>query len=266
MKMKRQTKVSDLQRLLDGDESLKRIPLARRAAAEEARKLGILLARSAAAEGGSYSGTTCIEACFGATCIAETRTSWGPRYSRRVTFHKTNANHVVHVTADGVIDLVGEDALIKLSERELLPLVGYRKDTGAAEWVRGSGKRIALERGFLAYDESGCFHSTKSLAHAQKGLDKKREIKEQAIKRASAERKETRRARLVARLCCGVSATLEDAKALGFCSPGIRAFQAKFGIGDTSSLPDLIRTGDPSAIRLALSVARGVYRVVKPTK
>lgn len=67
-------------------------------------------------------------------------------------------------------------------------------------------------------------------------------------------------AALVARLCHGVTATLADARAMHYCEPGIRAFQERHGVGDTATLPELIRTGDPSAVRLALSIARKVRR------
>jgi hypothetical protein len=55
----------------------------------------------------------------------------------------------------------------------------------------------------------------------------------------------TRRARLVARLCDGIAATITDAKSLGYCEPGIRQFQARHGIGD---------------VALALSIARKAGR------
>lgn len=37
-------------------------------------------------------------------------------------------------------------------------------------------------------------------------------------------------------------------------------FQAQHGIGSSATLPSLIRTGNPSAIRLALAIARRVNR------
>lgn len=64
----------------------------------------------------------------------------------------------------------------------------------------------------------------------------------------------------MARLCNGAHATLADAKSLGYCEPGIRAFQTRHGIGDAATLPELVRTGDPSAVRLALKIARTVKR------
>ena len=53
-------------------------------------------------------------------------------------------------------------------------------------------------------------------------------------------------------------ATIADARAMGYCEPGIESFQAKHGIGDSASLPALVRTGNPDAIRLALKLARRV--------
>lgn len=60
------------------------------------------------------------------------------------------------------------------------------------------------------------------------------------------------------RLCCNVFATVKDAKNHGYCEPGIRAFQDAHGISDSASLPQLVRTGNAFAIRLALSIARKI--------
>ena len=71
--------------------------------------------------------------------------------------------------------------------------------------------------------------------------------------------KDERRARLVARLC-DVSATIADARAMGYCLPGIEAFQSHHHIGDSAPLRALLATGNAAAVRLALAVARKVRR------
>jgi hypothetical protein len=64
----------------------------------------------------------------------------------------------------------------------------------------------------------------------------------------------------VIRLCRGATATVADALAAGYCPAGIRAWQERHGIGDSSPLADLVRTGDPLATRLAFALARKVRR------
>jgi hypothetical protein len=51
---------------------------------------------------------------------------------------------------------------------------------------------------------------------------------------------------------------IADAIALGFCRPGIEAFQSQHGIGDSAPLRALLASGNASAVRLALAVARKV--------
>ena len=81
----------------------------------------------------------------------------------------------------------------------------------------------------------------------------------EARKNAAQWAKDERRARLIARLC-NVSATIADARAMGYCLPGIEAFQSQHHIGDAAPLRALLATGNPSAVRLALAVARKVRR------
>jgi hypothetical protein len=116
-----------------------------------------------------------------------------------------------------------------------------------------------------------CYHSEYSAEHARAGLAKKRAIEkartayelartEAHAAAAAAHKKQERRATLIARLCGGISATIGDAKKLGYCSPGIAAFQSRHGLGDTVPLPELIKTGNASAVALALKLARTVSR------
>jgi len=132
-------------------------------------------------------------------------------------------------------------------------------------WVRQTGKGITCEIGWMVNFGRITFHSTQSREHAEKGLARKiaaelREWEDNRAYRANIAKaaREERRLRLVARLCSNVIATISDAKALGYCAPGIAAFQTRHGIGDSASLHALVKTGDPSAVRLAMTVARRV--------
>lgn len=236
---------------------LKRIPAPRRILSARTVEIAEAIAHTASHEGGSYSGTTSYATRWGESASAETLTDKGSQYSRRCTYRKTDATHTVTLDPAGVALLVENEALRIGSKREGLHLIALYPD-GSAVWVKPHAKGIVAERGWVAAEGPVCYHSTESLEHARKGLRKKldAEAREARIRKVSA--KQNRRARLVARLCGSLTATIEDARALGFCSPGIAAFQTRFGIGDSATLPELVRTGDPSAIRLALSLARKV--------
>jgi hypothetical protein len=71
-------------------------------------------------------------------------------------------------------------------------------------------------------------------------------------------KKAARRAALIARLCNHAIATVDDAKALGYCQPGIEAFQTTHGIGNAASLPELVKTGNAAAVAFAISIARKI--------
>jgi hypothetical protein len=148
------------------------------------------------------------------------------------------------------------------SAAEGLPLIALTP-AGECTWVRARGKTILDESGWIAYapDFGGiCYHSTQSWAHAAAGLAKKLAKLDAAEQAAAESRKTTRRLQLIARLCRNAVATVDDARSLGYCSPGIAAFQARHGIGDRATLPELMKTGDAAAQRLALCLARQVSR------
>jgi hypothetical protein len=130
-------------------------------------------------------------------------------------------------------------------------------------WVANkSGKTIESVEGWIAHDIalSVTCHSTIGVADAKSGLARKLEALEAERQHREAlnesDPRQMRRARLIARLCGNATATIKDARKLGFCIPGIRAFRARHGIDPKASLPDLIRTGDPNATKLALYIAR----------
>ena len=247
-----------------------KIPRARREAAEIVAKFALEYARSVARQyGGEYSGEFSARAEWGTAATARTYTSQGDQYSRRCTHHKTNAAHVVTLDPARVHALHASERLRQLSAADGLPLIAL-DDDGAAVWVKSTGKAITAESGWIVGDDVCCYHSTQSREHAVKGHARKRakldaeraeiEARRLATTPGTSEyiaaQKADRRARLIARLCKGATATIADARRLGYCGPGIAAFQRAHGIGDTAPLPDLVKTGNPSAVRLALEVAR----------
>lgn len=235
---------------------LKRVPAPRRTLAASIITAAERIAHSVAFNlGGDYSGAVAYRTGWGTRAEACTTTTAGGQYSRRVTYRKTDATH--HVTLDplGVAALVENEPLRSASARDGLCLIALYPD-GSAVWAKRHGKGIVSERGWIAGNARACYHSTKSKAHAEARFQKKLAALEKEEREARTNAKAHRRARLVARLCHGITATLADAKALGYCEPGIHAFQARHGIGETATLPQLIQTGDPSAVALALSIAR----------
>lgn len=247
---------------------LDKLPPARRELAAATAKAALEIGRRAALSGESYSGATNYRATWSdsASPSAGTYTDKGAQYSRKCTFKKTDADHVVHVSPEWSPLLVEREELRTLSDRDGLPLIGIAED-GRCAWVKRKGKAITSEIGWIAFFGSICYHSTISQSDADKGLARKlsaarREWADEQIRQLDRVKsaKEERRARLVARLCGSIVATVADARALGFCPPGIEQFQAQHGIGSSATLPSLIRTGNPSAIRLALAIARRVNR------
>jgi hypothetical protein len=247
-----------------------KIPRARRETAEAVAKFAVEYAKTTAFRyGGEYSGDTTACAEWGTAATARTYLSNGEQYSRRCTYLKTDAAHVVTLDPSRVHALHTNERLRQLSAADGLPLIAL-DDDGAAVWVKTSGKTIIAESGWIIGDDVCCYHSTQSREHAVKGHARKRakidaeraEIEARRLATTPgtpeyiAAQKAERRARLIARLCKGATATITDARKLGYCGPGIAAFQRAHGIGDAAPLPDLVRTGNPSAVRLALEIAR----------
>lgn len=246
-----------------------RRPLSRRQRAEDVRRFAETCADYALRFGGDYSGETSRRTVWGDAPAAVTATKEGGAYSRACTFRRTDAVHTVTLDPEGA-PLLYEHRhnLVPASARDRLPLLALyaltKRTPGVfhAVWATVSNKRLRTQAGWVAYcpTTDATYHSTYSAEDAQRGLDRKRAACLREMRERRLHRKEERRAALVARLCRSVTATIADARALGFCEPGIRAFQARHGIADAAPLPDLIRTGDPAAVRLALSLARRVRR------
>lgn len=233
------------------------LPKARRETAETAARIALEIGKKAAQMGGDYSGHTTYRASWGVEPCAFTNTDKGDQYSRQCKYSKTDASHTVKLTPEGSILLVESEALRQCSAREGLHLIALYADSSAV-WVKTSGKQIVSQKGWIVGNAALCYHSTKSAADAQAGFARKLAIHAREQKLARAAGKVERRARLIAQLCGSAVATIEDARRLGYCSPGIAAFQAAHGIADSATLPQLIRTGNPSAAMLALNVARKI--------
>lgn len=221
-----------------------------------------------------------VEWTTSATPHAQTLSSSGEQYSRRCKYRKTDATHIVRLSPEWATGWTQADATA--SSREGIVLIGLKSD-GQACWLTVKNRGIHLTQGWFVADRAISdwsisdepisgeglglgYHSTKSLEHAQKGLAKKvaarrRELDsiraqyEAARKGAEERNRSERRVRLLARRC-NLRATIADAKELGFCDVGIQQFQNRFGISDSATLPELVKTGDPSATRLAFHIAR----------
>jgi len=259
--------ISAAQSARDAAQALAKIPRPRREAAAAAVTFAEQHARDAARRmGGDYSGVTSYAVRWHDTpqpATASTSTSKGEQYSRQCTYSKTDALHSVTLDPSGV-SLLASSPLVALSARDGLPLVSLKPD-GSAVWLVSKGKQVEAQAGWVLGDAQTCYHSTKSREHAVRGYEAKRRAYEaeqaaqaerERARRASPEYKAERRARLVARLCSGLTATIADARAAGYCTPGIEQFQRQHAIGDTAALPDLCRTKNPLAVSLALRIAR----------
>ena len=190
----------------------------------------------------------------------QTMSSSGEQYSRRCTYRKTDATHIVRLSPEWAAEWTQEEA--DASMRDGLALVGLKSDRQAC-WLEIKGRQLSVTQGWFVVDGPNSYHSTDSLQHAQKGLAKKiaawQKREEGRVKfwrEVRDYRKMQRRVSLVARLCNGIKASIADAKELGFCDVGIQQFKNRFGIGDEATLPELVKTGDPSATRLAFHLAR----------
>ena len=207
--------------------------------------------------GGEYSGDWYKSVEWGDCTRAFSVTSRGDRYSRSCIYNKTDVMHTVILHAPDVARLCAEAApdsdMFTASAAEDLPLLGVLGD-GRHVWATRKGKRLALQKGWVAFRDGEVYHSLKSREHAERGLARKLKALEE--ERLAKDPKTQRRLRLVALVCKGLKATLADAEAMGYCAPGIRAFQDRHGIGDEASLAELVKTGDPRAVALALKLAK----------
>ena len=251
---------------------MRRPPARRELAANTHERVCSHLRGALSSTGGCYSGDTSLQALIvPALEIPEawTETSYGDKYRQSSEFCRTDATHYAKVSATHAAGLYAHPEIVSISDREGLPLLSITPSelpyTYAVTWVRrGRGKQVTTNRGWIASRGGVIFHSAKSPDNAIEGLDFKIRMRDEIELKAAQRRKEKRRTALIARLCRNVTATVEDAKAFGFCIPGIKAFQARYGIGDTATLSELIHTGNQDAANLAMAVALKLQR--KPRK
>lgn len=236
-----------------------KIPKNRREMAKKSHAIAAEIGKSAAKMGSDYSGRTNYLCDIAETAYAYSIRDKGDIYSRRCTYRKTDATHYVMLRPEGIPCLVEAEDLRRCSARDGLHLIALYPDHSAV-WVRTKGKAISSESGWVVGNGALCYHSTKSAAHAEEGFRRKLAAHEREEKLARDAGKTERRARLISRLCCGAMATVKDAKRKGYCDPGIEAFQSRYGIGDSCSLPELVRTGNHAAAALALDIARKLSR------
>ena len=262
MKTRPETTVRDIRAALAGD--AKRIPLARRARAAAIVATAERLARKIVESLPEYSGFTARRVGWGDAPAASTSTNKGEAYSRACTWRKTNAVHTITLAPDAVVGLHECPAIVAASDRDGLPLIGlYPPEPSGvrrAVWAETSSKQARSVSGWIAASPDGAtlYHSTTGAVNAHAGLARKLRLIAKEAEESRNAKKTARRARLVARLCSGAVATVADARAMGYCGPGIAAFQSRFGIGDAAPLPELVRTGNPMAVALALKLARAV--------
>jgi len=227
----------------------------RRITARETYDFANQYAAEIARSGGTYSGNTRYAIGLGEACKAGSDIKQGARYAG-THWSTKDVKHIVTMSLEAAVVLYGLPRLRELSSYDGLPVLDYNPKTGAAIWAQVRGKQLTNQHGFIAFDEDQCYHSTKSLEHAQKGLTHAKHLREASKKRSAQQTKAARRARLIVRLCHGVTATKKDALAEGYCDVGITAFQQAHNIGDHATLPQLVATGNGAALLLALNVAR----------
>lgn len=201
-----------------------------------------------------------IEWTTAARPYAQTLSSAGEQYSRRCKYRKTNATHIVRLSPEWVAEWTQEDA--DASMRDGIALIGLKTNREAC-WLTIKNRSLHVTHGWFVVDGANSYHSEVSLEHAQKGLAKKIAAWQKALKERERQvleakdyQKTQRRISLVARLCDGLTATIKDARDLGFCNSGIQQFQSRYGISDSATLPELIKTGNAHATRLAFHLAR----------
>jgi hypothetical protein len=267
--------------------------------AREAARLGDMYSGSTARRVRWATGAEMVAIGDSIAAHASTRTEAGEHYSSRRAWRKTDATHTVVLDPRHVETLVADEALRSASSNDGLRLIALAPD-GRATWVTRKGQQIVAESGWVvAAPVAGViggrmtYHSTVGRDHAERGLRRKIAAHEAelaraeawraaAVERAAAEQRassaatwaarhggdaqiaaaarEDRRVRLIARLCHGVVATVADARDMGYCAPGIAAWQAAHGLAKATSapLPVLVQSGNRSAIALALRLARRV--------
>lgn len=209
--------------------------------------------------GAHFSGDTFHQFSIARYPNAFSETSKGESYSRKCAYKKTNVTHFVHFTFTGLAMMSINVDVVDLSAREGLPLIHLGVD-GSAAWITVKAGKLGFATGFIAHEDGFIYHA-KSKDEANRGLKEKilKHKEQKAMSNPSP--KDLRRARLVVRLCNGALATYKQARDMGYCVEGIKAFKQRHNIkGNKVPLPQLMLSGNQLAINLALRVARVVKK------
>lgn len=180
----------------------------------------ILIAASAQLK--DYSGQTKICISTGSPS-AETKTFKGEQYSRRCTYHQTDAVHTIAVPANWYTCVYrrGLDRVDDMLTLNAEPVDSDGYTIYKASWMRRKGKRILAENGYIAIGENGSAHAkTESGAKAiltRRANEFKHTRHEAHIRHALHEMRLSGYADVVV--------TISDSLCAGNCKPGTLEFR-----------------------------------------
>lgn len=207
----------------------------------------------------SYSGSTEICISTGSPS-AETKTSRGKQYSRRCTYHQTDAVHTIVVPADWYTrvyrrGLGSVDGMLTLNA-EPVESDGYT--IYKATWMRRSGKRILAESGYVAIGENGAAHAkTESGAKAiltRRANEIKHTRHESHIRKALQEMRLSGYGEVIV--------TISDSLCAGNCKPGTLEFRDRhFPNRDFATVDEILAVG--SMRELAINACLRAIRRAK---
>ena len=130
----------------------KKIPSAKRTEAEEIHKWAMRYMDTIANAPRAMSGTTNQRNLFGATDVSST-TSKGDRYSRRVTYRKTDVTHTVSISPEDCEYLWKNKDLIEMFPREVRGhrsfLLNHNPKTHECAFASVVREKLELRRGYL---------------------------------------------------------------------------------------------------------------------
>jgi hypothetical protein len=239
------------------------IPKARRESARALHDSTLTYARDIARRlGGSYSGETRIAAHWGERATARTTTDTGEQYSRSCTYRKTDAKHLITLSADTAPYLMQSERIRIASAAEGLRFISLTP-AGECAWVRAKGKALVSEsrldslfarirRHLLSFDpiprSRRVGAGTKAYHCAPRGPSRISQPQGRApptTHRPAVPQRSGDRGR-----CSSPWVLLPWHRGISVASRNWRPRNA----------PELMQTGDPAAQRLALCLARQVSR------
>lgn len=188
---------------------------------------------------------------------AETLTDREEQYSRKCTYHKTNATHCVTVPADywrkvirrGMVDV---DGLLTL---DLEPITHDSRTVYAAKWARVCGKRLKMESGYIAVDGDETAHAKTPQGACAILTRRENEARYSRLSRKIREKLKSMRLNGYAK----IEVTLADSYRAGNCKPGTLDFRDKhFPNRDSVTIEELLKVESQRglAINAALQAIR----------